>query len=485
MGVHRVLSAKKDGLGQFWTKAKQAGHAFQPSTHIFPSLDVAKVEKQLDIHREAEERGAEEQPDQAAQAFDSKELEIVQLVEDAKNDAYQNLEDQLQVFSQRLTNLDFQGQFSEIELSNANAVSSFKAEVVKGKAELHDLRQKLSDATRSYNAFKTKHKITRAPQVASNHLLVLKYAILVAIFVFEFIGNGYFLAKGNELGMVGGFTQAMLFAFVNIGFTLFFALICVRRIYLPSIFQKMIGVLSIGIYAVFAISLNLFLAHYREVSGTTFEEAGRAALAQALANPVGLQDIESWLLFASGLLFSLIAFIDGWSLTDPYPGLAKSYKQMLNARAEYTDRQAELIDELTGVRDDHETKLKEIIESLNDRRAHHNDITAHRTKMLSLFAMYQDNLERTANSLLKSYREANRKARKTPTPQYFAQPYKLERVKPTFDASIEMTSQEIGKAIRKTQTELSAQIKEITQLCTEGIDQYHELDKLYPDETNG
>jgi hypothetical protein len=59
------------------------------------------------------------------------------------------------------------------------------------------------------------------------------------------------------------------------------------------------------------------------------------------------------------------------------------------------------------------------------------------------------------------------------------------RVKPTFDASVELTSQEIAKAIRKTQTELSAQIKEITQLCSDGIDQYHELDKLYPDEAHG
>lgn len=479
------MSAKSDVLGDFWKRAKQAGHSFQPSTHIFPSLDTAKVEANLDIRSVAAERGSEEQPDEGSQSLDGKELEIIQVVEDAKNDAYQNLEDQLQAFSQRLTTLDFQGQFSEIELSNANAISSFKAEVVKGKAELHDLRQKLSDATRSYNSFKTKHNITRAPQLTATPWLVLKYSVLLFIFVFEFIGNGYFLAKGNEMGLVGGFTQAMLFAFVNIGFTLFFALICVRRIYLPSLFQKFIGVVSIGLYGCFAIALNLFLAHYREVSGTTFEEAGMAALTQALANPVGLQDIESWLLFASGLLFSLIAFIDGWSLTDPYPGLAKTYKQMLHARSEYTERQAELIDELTNVRDDHENNIKDIIESLNERRAQHNEITAHRTKMLSLFVTYQDNLERTANTLLNTYRDANRKARKTPVPAYFGHAYKLQRVKPTLTDNVELTSEDIANAIRKTQAELSGQIKELTQLCSDGIDQYHELDKLFPDEING
>ncbi|KAB2699904.1 hypothetical protein [Brucella lupini] len=472
-------------LGNFWKKAKQAGHAFQPSTYIFPSLDASKVEADLDIHAEATERGAEEQPDEGAQSLDRKELQIIQVVEDAKNDAYQNLEDQLQSFSQRLTTLDFQGQFSEIELSNANAISSFKAEVVKGKAELHDLRQKLLDATRSYNDFKTKNNITRAPQVTANHMLFLKYAVLLFIFVFEFVGNGYFLAKGNEMGLVGGFIQTMAFAFVNIGFTLFFALICVRRLYLPSIFQKLVGVLSIGLYGCFAVALNLFLAHYREVSGTTFEEAGRAALTQAIANPLGLQDIESWLLFASGLLFSLIAFVDGWSLTDPFPGLAKTYKQMLHARSEYTERQAYLIDELTNVRDDHESNIKEIIESLNERRSQHNEITAHRSKMLSLFITYQEGLERTANALLNTYRDANRKARKTPVPAYFNQPFNLQRVKPTMQASVELTSQEISEAIRKTQTELSTQIKEITQLCSDGIDQYHELDKLFPDEING
>jgi len=479
------LSTGSDVLGNFWKKAKQAGHAFQPSTYIFPSLDVSKVEAGLDIRAHAAEKGAEEQPDEGAQSLDRKELEIIQIVEDAKNDAYQNLEDQLQAFSQRLTTLDFQGQFSEIELSNANAISSFKAEVVKGKAELHDLRRKLSDATRSYNDFKAKNNITRMPQVPAPHWIAVKYAIILAIFVFETLGNGYFLSKGNEMGLVGGFTQAMLFALLNIGFTLILAIICVRRIYLPSIFQKIIGAASILVYVAFAIALNLFLAHYREVSGTTFEEAGRAALAKAISNPFGLEDIESWLLFASGLLFSLIAFIDGWSLTDPYPGLAKTYKQMLHARQEYTERQAELIDELTNVRDDHEGNIKEIIESLNDRRSQHNEITAHRSKMLSLFITYQEGLERTANTLLNTYRDANRKARKTPVPAYFNQSYNLQRVKPTMQASVELTSQEISETIRKTQTQLSTQIKEITQLCSDGIDQYHELDKLFPDEING
>lgn len=59
-------------LGNFWKKAKQAGHAFQPSTYIFPSLDVSKVEADLDLHAEAAERGAEEQPDEGAQSLDRK-----------------------------------------------------------------------------------------------------------------------------------------------------------------------------------------------------------------------------------------------------------------------------------------------------------------------------------------------------------------------------------------------------------------------------
>src|SRR5690606_38315437 len=124
-------------------------------------------------------------------------------------------------------------------------------------------------------------------------------------------------------------------------------------------------------------------------------------------------------------------------------------------------------------------------ESLNERRAQHNEITAHRTKMLSLFVTYQDNLERTANTLLNTYRDANRKARKTPVPAYFGHAYKLQRVKPTLTDNVELTSEDIANAIRKTQAELSGQIKELTQLCSDGIDQYHELDKLFPDEING
>jgi hypothetical protein len=39
-------------------------------------------------------------------------------------------------------------------------------------------------------------------------------------------------------------------------------------------------------------------------------------------SPLGLQELNSWLLFGVGLMFSLFAFIDGCYLTDPYPGFA-------------------------------------------------------------------------------------------------------------------------------------------------------------------
>ncbi|SFL13369.1 hypothetical protein SAMN04488498_1387 [Mesorhizobium albiziae] len=444
---------------------------------MFSSLNVDKLAKDLDLVEEGKKRGALNQPSKTAKPYDDVEYTIIERVEEEKKTSQQSVESSLQLFAGRLASLDFEDQFGLINLANSSSVSDFKAEVAIGEAALRDLKHDLDVRENEYSWFRKKHNLIRAPRLPEGGAHILRVALLVFLFLVETGANGSFLAKGNEQGFFGGIIEAAAFSMVNIGVALLAAIYCARLVTHQNFIVKTIGAASILLYGAIALAVNLALAHYREVSGTLVDGAGTQVVANMIANPAGLTDIKSWLLFMVGLLFSIIAFIDGWFVFDPYPGYAGVEKRRKSAREGYNDGQAERIEGLQDVRDEHNEKVKEIIKGLGLRQREHRAIVEHRGKLLSLFAEHQNQLERACNQLLSKYREANIQARTTPPPKYFANPYHLEKVKPKVTADGEWGDKELSASIRDAQAKLNEQVRLIGQECENGILAYQQIDR--------
>lgn len=469
-------------LGRLRDALRESNHDFKATTEIFPQVDVDRVAKDMNLTEVAEARGKQEQPASSAGSYDDIELDVISRIQDAKNTAHNNLEDQLHLFTQRLTGLDFQGQFSDIEKVNAEAISEFKGEIVKGRGRLHSLRRDLIRKDKELIDFQASHRITRAPRGAQGGGMFLKISLLVLFFFGEWIANGLFLSKNNEMGIIGGILEAFVFSLLNIGVALAFALFG-----FPLLTHRrrlvVLGGLFIGaMYLAFAITLNLVLAHYREIAGNLADGAGLRALARFWSDPTGLEDLNSWMLFATGALLSFFTVVDGYFMRDPYIGYAGVNRRRDEAESYYLDTQSELIDGLIRIRDVHHEGVDEIIETLSSRRREHNAIIAHRTKLIALFSEYQDHLDRATNQLLRKYRVANIEARTTPAPKYFDAAYKFNRIKATKPSSAELSDKQIADAVKKAQEDLSAQIRTIATACEKGIDEYRELDNLFPDE---
>ncbi|MDG4891780.1 hypothetical protein [Mesorhizobium sp. WSM4887] len=478
------MGSKFEKLNKLRDSLRESNHDFRASTQLFNSLDPAKIDGDLDVINRGKQRGEVNQPPKTAKNLDDVEHAIVERVEDEKKAAHHTLEDNLQLLGGRLAGLDFEEQFGLIRQTNAASVSDFKASVAVGLDELHGLRRALNDAEKEHAWFKEKHGLVRAARVQHGAAHIFRLSLLLFLFLVETAMNGNFLAKGNEQGFFGGILEAAAFSFINIGAALLLAVFCARLVTHRSFFVKFVGIISILFYIGLAISINLALAHYREVSGSLADGAGAEVIRNMLANPAGLTDIKSWLLFAIGLMFSLFAFIDGWFVLDPYPGYTGVENRLVRRRDDYIDRKKELIEELQDVRDDHNEKVEEIVKQLGSRRREHRAIVDHRSRLLALFAQHQDQLERACNQLLSMYREANIQARTEPAPKHFGTPYKLDRIKPYVTGEREWNEGHVGASIRQAQEELNEQVRLIGQECERGIEQYRDLDKLHPDSVN-
>ena len=470
-----------EALNNLWETVRESSHDFRASTEVFPAIDTEKMSVTLDLRAKGAEAGLANRPAPAARALDEVEQRIVGRIEEEKAASYQLLEDQFQTFEGRLRNLDFEGQFGMIRQANASSLSDFKAEVASGVDELHGLRRHLKTAEDEMVSFKARHRLDRAAKVSGAGAQSLKISIIVFLILVEMVMNGSFLAKGSEQGIVGGITEAIVFAILNIGAALLFAVFCVRFLVHRSYLLKLLGLVGLAAYIAFAIAINLALAHYREVSSTVLTGAGAEVISRLRTDPAGLAELNSWMLFAIGLLFSLIAFIDGCYLTDPYPGFAGVRKRLDAARTHYIDRKLDLIDNLRDIRDDHNAKVEVILRDLSARRQESSAIGAHRTRSVGLFSEHQNHLERAANALLTVYREANRAARTEPEPAYFGETYRLERLTPVLRTGEEWDNDRLSRRIEAAQGELTEQIRRIGQEFETAVDAYHKLDNLFPE----
>ena len=293
----------KSALSRLVNGLKREPHDYRVSLDVFPALNIDKLAGDLGLAKAGAERGAREEPASDTLALDDIENAVVERVEAEKNSAHGTLLDEVRTYKERLTGLDFEGRFGAIRQAAPAAVSEFRAEAAQGRDELHGLRRHLRDLELERDEFRSRHNLKRAAHWASGGNLTIKVGILLVLFVVEVFLNGFFLAKGSELGYLGGASEAFTFALLNIGVSFLIAVVGVRELNHRNPLRKAFGFFALLGYLVLLVAINLSLAHYREVSAALITDAGREVLLRLKTMPLALVDFKSWLLFGLGVLF--------------------------------------------------------------------------------------------------------------------------------------------------------------------------------------
>jgi hypothetical protein len=462
---------------------KREQHDYRASLEVFPALNIAKLAADLRVGQQGAQRGANEEPSTDSIAFDDVESLIIERVESEKNSAHAIFLDELHLYTERLSGLDFEGRFATIRQAAPAAVSEFRAEAAQGRDELHSLRRHLRDLEAERDDFRRRHRLVRAARQSVGGNLTLKVGILALLFVFEVFLNGFFLAKGSELGYIGGAAEALTFALFNIGVSFLAGAIGVRELNHRNYGRKLIGLVALAAYLVLAIGINLTLAHYREAAGSLISDAGHEVLVRLRTAPLAIADVKSWLFFGIGILCSLVAFGDSYLLFDPYPGYGTLEKRRAAAYGAYIRWKNELIAALLTIRDHAIEVLEEANRDLSVRRGEYDAIMEGRARLVRLFDAHQIHLDRTANALLSTYREANKRTRTTPSPFRFGVPYAIEKVPAEQELAPALAREDLRRSIEDSQAVLTDQIKAIHEEFERAFASYREIDDLVKEKT--
>ena len=462
---------------------RQPTHHYRPATTIFLDLNVDRIADEMQLAARGTERGALNRPTSDAQTLDDVEHQIVERIEAHKQDSHTIYLDHLHTYDERVTALSFEERFATIQQAAPEAVGDFRAEATVGRDELFVLRRRLNESEIERERFRARHRIERPARLASPGKIILKIGVLAILFITEVVINGSFLAKANVGGLLGGAAQAVTFAALNILASFFWGMVLIRLINRRNFFLKLIGLLSFLAYLAFAIALNLTLSHLREIppAVAVSGDVGEVVLHRLLTAPYALIDINSWVFFSIGLIFSLIAMADGLMFFDPYMGYAGLERRWVEATKQFASARSELIERLRDIREDATEVMNEAARDLSVRRSEYDSLLQGRGRLAQRFSQHQNQVEQAGRALLEIYREANRRARATPAPDYFAKAYAMDRIVYSGGDPDPSARENLRKMIADTQELLTGQIKAIHEAFDSAVRTYREIDELLPE----
>jgi hypothetical protein len=472
---------RPSAIGRLRDLFSQPQHHYKPSTQIFLDLNVDRLAAEMDLASRGAERGAENRPDSSAETLDDIEYQIVERSESHKQDAHAVYLEHLHIYDARLASLNFEERFAIIQQSAPEAVGEFAAEASLGRDELFALRRGLNESEAEREEFRKRRRISRPARLSNTGKTLLKIGLLAVLFVIEVVVNGGFLSKANQGGYLGGIVVALVFAAFNILVSFMLGLAPIRLMFQRNFFLKILGLLSLLAYLALAVVLNLALAHVREIPPDALVDVDRIALQRLLASPFGLTEMQSWLLFGIGFVFSIIAMVDGLLFFDPVIGYAGVERRWLAVSRKFTDTKDDLIERLREIRDEASEAMNAAARDLTVRRSEYEAMMQSRGRLTQRFVEHQAHIERACNSLLQVYRQANRTARSEPAPAGFDRAYVVERIPLDVSGPDAAERERLRQSIVEIQDLLKGQIDAIHGAFDQAVKSYREIDQFFPE----
>lgn len=461
-----------------------SGEARQPyveSTSLFPRVDIDATARKLRLTTRGHSRGEMDQPSESAVDFDEVERDIVSLVDGIAKEATEAFMHHNSQLIGRGRNLPFQESFQALRDVASRALGNFDAATSIGVDQLFLHRRAVVGIEQELREYREKHHIRRLPRHPLSRALT--WGVILVILAIETVLNGTFLAKGNELGLLGGATQALVIAALNVGLGLFTGRVLAPYVARSGFVGQILGLFAIGCVIAANVGFNLLVAHYRlALAADDPTIAGTVAFNSWMAGPLALRDFDSWLLFLLGCTFFGIAAVDGWKMEDPYPTYGRLARRQEAILDDYIAEKEERLEEIESIRDESLESIRKSARELEKFKSEYRQILESKSQLPGLLQQYFGVLESAGNTLLEKYRDANRHARKTPAPLHFSRPWTLVRpvlvAPPAGERSFEEVEKEIGEALR----DLDTHTRKIHDCYSEALKKYHRVEQLAPED---
>lgn len=266
--------------------------------------------------------------------------------------------------------------------------------------------------------FKIENKIEREEISTKNKVLFV--AILIFIVIGESIINSTFFAKANDLGLLGGFIQALIISGINLGLAYSFVSVFRHKTKITlSKIQRNIHYLLLTFLIIVVFVFHLLIGHFRDGLSVDPENAYVISVNNFIESPFSLMTFDSWLLIAIGLILFFAFITDIKSLKDPYPGYTEITKRFETEKNKFDEIKSKILEEIKINEEEVENKLQISILNIKNIFNESRDIPNFKKDLEAKYNEHIQHLENTYGLLIKRYRSLNIANRKANKPKYF------------------------------------------------------------------
>ena len=392
---------------------------FNPTTDVFPLINVDKIASDLRLEREGSGRGAKDLPGPDDDGLDSVEHRIIGAIDALRHKGLNHYHEHQQVYAERLVRASESR--VEVQTIAGDAETDFQAEVKIWNAIMANQRKMVSVAGTALERFYERNGIEGAAQDGSGWPKFL--GIAAVMIVIESFGNGLLFREASMQGWLGGFVIAVAISVLNVGFASLTGILA-RGFHHVRWLRKLLALIAVGVIGALICAVNLAAAHFRDAATGDeggMEAAARTALSELLEAPHVLDSLQSWLLVGLGLLIAIVAGWKAHGIDDPYPGFGRVWRQMTDARIGYADELEKAVEHLVEARDVAVARLREESDAARGRIEEAIDSLAGQGSLRGRLSLFLEQCNQKANHLLAIYRDANRAARTVDPPAHFAE----------------------------------------------------------------
>ncbi|MCK7598236.1 hypothetical protein M0G74_13215 [Microbulbifer sp. CAU 1566] len=244
------------------------------------------------------------------------------------------------------------------ELKNTDAfvekkIGSRVANLVSG---LKRRAQELSALRMDLEIFKHRNGLTR--EAIYRESKILHYSVIFFIVILETFLNAFFLSKGSDLGLVGGFFQAFIITLVNLGIAAFMAF-ALRNCFHSNYIRK-VGALALFLTLLTTgVTFVLGVGHYREALELDAFTASQLAMASLWEKPLGIQDFNSWIMVVVSGIALILLTTKFFVVEDRYPGYTAITRRVRGMQDAWAAAYEDAIDNVNELAEEVQDELAE------------------------------------------------------------------------------------------------------------------------------
>lgn len=293
--------------------------------------------------------------------------------------------------------------------------------------ELNSAQTDHARAYRDYRSFRIAHQLTET-EPSYDTVFWRKVFWLALLFIVEVAANGWMIGQASPGGLVQGWTTALM---ISVLVVLTGSLIgagpwrylnyrgadgkgFAHRIWaIPAL------VIGGGLLLLFAF----YIAHYRYALAHSALDAPAPdnILTSIASNPFQpFQQLESLLLFIIALLIGIFAVARGAHWDDPYPGYGPRHRRVEEARERTQEIAMRLSSEVDEAKEAADEALNDVSRKSAEGVGALRQAIARTQDNAALWDFTAAEILAVGREAIDLYRDANKEARDTPAPRYFA-----------------------------------------------------------------